>query len=442
MIIKRHVAGWLIALLCAGTAGAAASRHSPGSAFPSYAGRVMCGYQGWFRAAGDGSHEGWVHFGVGGKFETNHLHIDYWPDTREYPDTYPTPFVLSNGQPARVFSSWDASTVDVHFRWLRDYGIDGVFVQRFFEATRTEPRRRQSRVVLEHALAASQKYHRAIAVMYDLSGLNAPAEDCSSIITDWKELVDQLKLTRQGTNQTYLYHHGKPLVAIWGLGFPDRPYNIHQIGVEKLIAFLKDDPEYGGCAVLLGVPTYFRTLQRDCVADPYLHQLIESADVVLPWMVGRYSTMQPAERTRYLAQLKADLAWCAERHLNYAPCVYPGFSWFNLSKTEFGGANPINQIPRQKGRFYWNQITAAKEAGARMLYVAMFDEMDEGTAIFKCSNATPTGASFLNYEGLPADYYLWLTGRAGALLRGELPFSKELPPREQARQSPTPSTAK
>ena len=65
-----------------------------------------------------------------------------------------------------------------------------------------------------------------------------------------------------------------------------------------------------------------------------------------------------------------------------------------------------------------------------MIYQAMFDEMDEGTAIFKCTNDPPTGASpFLSYEGLPSDHYLWLTGMGGKLLRGEIPRTKELPTR-------------
>ena len=52
----------------------------------------------------------------------------------------------------------------------------------------------------------------------------------------------------------------------------------------------------------------------------------------------------------------------------------------------------------------------------------MFDEIDEGTAIFKCSNEPPVGdgVHFLDYEGLPSDHYLRLTGEGGKLLRGEL----------------------
>ena len=64
-----------------------------------------------------------------------------------------------------------------------------------------------------------------------------------------------------------------------------------------------------------------------------------------------------------------------------------------------------------------------------MIYVAMFDEVDEGTAIFKCTNdVPPDGESrFLTYEGLPTDFYLKLTGAGGKMLRGELPVTEPLP---------------
>ena len=72
-------------------------------------------------------------------------------------------------------------------------------------------------------------------------------------------------------------------------------------------------------------------------------------------------------------------------------------------------------------------VTAAKPAGAGIIYVAMFDEVDEGTAIFKCANELPVGpAPFLTYEGLPSDFYLRLTGEGVRLLRGEIPVSNKL----------------
>ena len=414
---------WLILPLAA-----AGTKHSSSSHFMSYEGRVMCGYQGWFRAEGDGSGEGWVHYTSNRIFNAENLKVDLWPDVAEYPDTYPTSLKMPDGSAARVFSSWDASTVDVHFRWMREYAIDGVFMQRFFRVTRTPESRQRGRVILDHALKASQVHGRALAVMYDLSGLKAEGEDCSSIIQDWKELVDELRITQQGPDQTYLYHRGKPLVAIWGLGFPDRPYNIRSIGLEKLLDFLKNDPVYGGCSIMLGVPNYFRELQVDTLADPYLHEIIQQADVIMPWTVQRFTPNLHNERERFEAHVAADLAWCKTRRLDYAPCVYPGFSWYNLTRGKPGAARPLDQIPREGGRFYWDLIRAATEAGSQMLYVAMFDEIDEGTAIFKCTNVlpiTPAPAALLSYQEVPTDRYLRLTGLAGELLRGEIPATTE-----------------
>jgi hypothetical protein len=334
----------------------------------------------------------------------------------------------------------DQTTTDLHFRWMQQYGIDGVFVQRFFSGLRTPESRKKSRVVLANAIHSSQQYERAISVMYDLSGLRN-GEDCSAVIQDWKELVDELKITSQSTNN-YLYHRGKPLVVIWGLGFPDRSYNIRDIGIEKLISFLKTDPEYGGCSVMLGVPTHFRDLNGDTKADPYLHRLIESADIVMPWMVGRFTPLRQDDTARYEEQVKADLAWCAARHVDYAPCVSPGFSWHNMHNSgtsDNARVYPLNQIPRQKGKFYWSEISGAIDAKAKMLYVAMFDEMDEGTAIFKCSNHPPEGIHVCDYEGMPTDHYLWLTGQAGKMLRGDIPFSRQIPIRDDREKTKTSS---
>lgn len=410
----------------------AETKHSATSQYPTYEGRVLCGYQGWFRASGDGSGEGWNHYSERGPLSAATLHPDFWPDVSEYEKTYPTSLTNQDGSVVRVFSSWDQSTTDLHFHWMQQYGIDGAFVQRFFSGLRSPEGRKKSRVVLENAVRAAQKYRRAFAVMYDLSGLRSRGEDCSVLIQDWKELVDEVKVTSQPTNN-YLYHRGKPLVVIWGLGFPDRSYNIQNIGIDKVIDFLKHDPEYGNCSVMLGVPTFFRDLNVDTNPDPYLHKLVESADVVMPWMVQRFTPlMHQFDVPRYEEQVKADLAWCAARGLDYAPCVYPGFSWYNMHHPAQGDnamVFPLNQIPRQKGRFYWSLISAAIEAKAKMLYVAMFDEMDEGTAIFKCANQLPAGVQLCSYEGVPTDHYLWLTGQAGKMLRGEIPFSRQQPVR-------------
>ncbi len=211
----------------------------------------MAGYQGWFRAEGDGANVGFSHY-----FRNEeHCGIDMWPDVREYTKTYETPFKNADGSPAKLFSSYDKSTVDLHFQWMKEYGVDGVFMQRFFSTAKENKNKNSSLVVLKNALEAASVNERAIAIMYDLSGLKASGEDCSALIEDWKYLVDSLKVTNQAGTKTYLQQNGKPVVAIWGIGFPDRPYNIRNIGIERLIDFLKNDPVYGGCAVMLGVQT-------------------------------------------------------------------------------------------------------------------------------------------------------------------------------------------
>jgi len=68
------------------------------------------------------------------------------------------------------------------------------------------------------------------------------------------------------------------------------------------------------------------------------------------------------------------------------------------------------------------------EAGAEMLYVTIFDEIDEGTAIYKVPNNFPVGASaFVTYEGLPSDFYMRLVCEAGKWIHGKKGYSAELP---------------
>ena len=105
----------------------------------------MCGYQGWFRAEGDGSGEGWSHYSERGALAATTLHPDFWPDVSEYKKTYPTSLTNKDGTIARVFSSVDQSTTDLHFQWMQQYGIDGVFVQRFFSGLLARVERLQVR---------------------------------------------------------------------------------------------------------------------------------------------------------------------------------------------------------------------------------------------------------------------------------------------------------
>src|SRR5882672_2022032 len=79
----------------------------------------------------------------------------------------------------------------------------------------------------------------------------------------------------------------------------------------------------------------------------------------------------------------------------------------------------------------------AKSVGAESLYVAMFDEIDEGTAIYKVSNEDKVplnGDSGLKFVGvekdLPTDYYLWLIGQGASWFHGEGNYDTAKPVRE------------
>lgn len=380
-------------------------------------GKVLCGYQGWHAAEGDGCGRGWYHWRGRNGFKPGSTNVDLWPDVSdlEADERYATPFKTADGKTAEVYSDFNAKTVLRHFRWMRDYGIDGVFVQRFAVEVADTAGLRQFTTVLGHCREGANKYGRAYAVMYDLSGLQAGQMD--KVKDDWRLLNEKMKITE---DPAYLHHDGKPVVAVWGFGFSDgRKYTLKE-GLD-LVAFLKGTPA-GGCTVVLGVPTYWRTLERDAVHDDALLDLISRTDVVSPWTVGRYGT--PEEAARYAQKtLAPDLDWCKEHKKEYLPVVFPGFSWHNQHPR-----SPLNSIPRLGGKFLWAQYVAAKKAGAAMAYQAMFDEVDEGTAVYKCTNDVPVGDStFATYEGLPSDHYLKLVGAASKMIRSADPPSEDMP---------------
>jgi hypothetical protein len=393
---------------------------APGAALPAapvdpstLTGKVMAGYQGWFRTPGDGAEQGWTHYAIQGKFEPGFSAVEMWPDMSEMDEDekFATPFKFADGATAYVFSSCNPKTVMRHFRWMEECGMDGVFLQRFIGTTKGGRSRAALQKVMENVRAGAEKHSRAWAMMYDLSGAN-DTDIPATVIADWKRLVDEDKIRK---DRMYLHHNGRPVVSVWGIGFNDnRRYSLAQC--LELITFLKDDPVYGGNTVMIGVPTYWRTLERDTMSDPLLHDIAKKADIISPWAVGRFNNLRDVQN--YLENTAPkDLAWCVEQKKDFLPVAYPGFSWYNLMKGRNTPAK-TNAIPRLKGEFLKAQLDGHIGYGATMIYQAMFDEIDEGTAIFKCANTVPAGESpFLTYEGLPSDFYMRMVGDAAKRLR-------------------------
>ncbi len=397
--------------------------------------KLLFGYQGWFGCPQDGSalgrFEHWFRRDRPAAVDT--VQVDMWPDVSELdPDERcATPFTLRDGSPAHLYSAYNGKTVDRHFQWMKEYGLDGVFVQRFtVRLERPEILDFRDRV-LENAAGGALRHGRVFALMYDISG--HPHEGLvERVEKDWRRLVDTLRLTE---HPRYLHHRGRPVLSIWGFGFRDR--NVTPDQAERLIDFFKNNPDPRYRVTLVGgVPSRWRTLGRDSLADPRWAAVYRSFDVLSPWTVGRFRDAKSADEF-YRTVMAPDVNETRSLGIDYLPVVFPGFSWHNLK-----GTASFNQIPRRSGRFYWRQVTNAVRLGTTMMYGAMFDEVDEGTAMFKVAEtarAAPVEARFLTLdedgEAVPKDWYLRLAGETQRVLRGapiarqDLPFALPKPER-------------
>jgi len=371
--------------------------------------QVLCGYQGWFRARGDDAETGWNHWSRDpNRVAPETLTFEMWPDLTEFTDDekFPVPGLTHpDGKQASLFSSIHPKTIDRHFEWMAKYGIDGVLVQRFVSGL-ADPS--EASRVLGYARASANRAGRVFAVEYDMSGM--PADRLyDRLVTDWKWLVDEMKIT---ADPRYLHHDGKPVLAIWGF-YSDR----FDAGLaNRIIDFFKNDPKYRVC-LIGGCQWQWRN-----EANPEWAKVFRRFDVISPWNVG--NAYKAGDRT-YAAtnQWIADVAEAKKGRMLYMPVIYPGFSWDNLQRKPPGST----QIPRLGGEFYWRQFSTAADLGLDLAKVAMFDEVDEGTAIFKVSNTPPTQGHFVTYENKPADWYLRLTGEGTKLLHKQRPNSKTIP---------------
>jgi hypothetical protein len=366
--------------------------------------KVLCGYQGWFRCPGDGANQ-WIHWSRSTtQIASNTLTFEMWPDMSEYTNKYPAPgFTYPGGAQAYLFSSHDQQTVDRHFEWMQDYGIDGVFVSRFVVGVAARPTN-----VLNSARKASNRTGRTFAIAYDMSG--QPTNTLFNQLTnDWRWLVDTVQITQ---DPRYLRHNGKPVLMIWGF-FPERfSTNL----AYQIIDFFKTNATYG-VTLVGGGAWWWRT-----EATPGWSNVFRRFDVYSPWNVGNVS-IDGTNRFASTAYWSEDLPAATAAGMLYLPVIYPGFSWDNLQQQPPGSS----KMSRLGGNFLWRQFHAAGNLGLDVALVAMFDEVDEGTAIFKVSNTPPTQGYFVTYEGLPADWYLRLTAEGAKVLTGERPNTPDIP---------------
>jgi hypothetical protein len=382
-------------------------------------GRMMCGYQGWFRCPGDAADQGWVHWSRDPRrLSPETVSFEMWPDMREYGDKErfaAGDFADADGKQAYLFSSDDAATVLRHFQWMRDYGIDGVWLQHFLVDLPGGPaqERYPSRIaVLGHVREAAKQTGRAWALSYDISGM--PADRIFDVLTaDWKKMADDKVLN----DPRYLHEGGRPVVQVWGFYRGQKATPMTPELADKLIDFFHAPGRYS--AYLVGGGDW--DWRRD--PDHDWQTALRRLDAYAPWNVGNCTKDAGGEFHAATDSWADDLGECKRTGVRWLPVVYPGFSWDNLKRKPAG----TTTIPRRGGRFLWEQFHKLATMKVDTVYVAMFDEVDEGTAIFKVSNSPPVQGHFVGYEGLPSNWYLRLVGEGARMLRGERLLNSDIP---------------
>jgi hypothetical protein len=387
-------------------------------------GKVLAGYQGWFTCPQDDSHR-WTHWSRGVPAPDT-LTVDLYPDLGELNDDErcEIPGMTVAGGPAFLFSSRNRKTVGRHFRWMKEYGLDGVLVQRFLGSIRGK--HADGDLVLKNIIAAAEASGRTFAIEYDITG-GRPESFAQTIKDDWIYLVDELKAT---SHPNYQHHNGKPLVSIWGMGLNEanHPPVEAKEALELIDWFKTKAPAQYRATYMGGTPARWATLTRDARPDPAWTDVYAAMDVVQPWTVGRYGNLETVDRWKDDV-LGPDVKLATKNRQLYMPVVFPGFSWHNLKKT-----GKENQIPRLRGEFLWRQAYNAKMNGAKLLKIAMFDEVDEGTAILKAAphrRDAPDQGFWLTLDAdgadLPSDWYLRIAGEITRMFHGEIPPDAKLP---------------
>ena len=296
-------------------------------------GKVLCGYQGWFRCPGDPAGFGWRHWSRNSvQIRPDTLTFDMWPDLSDYSDDelYPADdFTTPDGEQAYLFSSAHPLTVNRHFDWMQAYGIDGVMVQRFVTGLTGPPNDIR---VLSSVRDAANRTGRVFVLEYDMSG--APTDQVlDRMVNDWTWLVDQTGLS---DDPAYLHHNGLPVLAVWGF-FTSR---FDGALANQIIDYFSGDPDYG-VFLIGGCQWWWRS-----ETDPDWSRAFRRFGAISPWNVGNVTVQDGVKHasTGYWAQ---DIVEATNAGMLYLPVLYPGFSWDNLQHLPPG----TSLIPRRGGDF-------------------------------------------------------------------------------------------
>ncbi|KAL6796173.1 hypothetical protein GGI42DRAFT_96264 [Trichoderma sp. SZMC 28013] len=363
-------------------------------------GKWLYGYQGWFRKPASGVNNHWSP--NGGTPGPGNVEFEFVPDVSQYPANclFASTLTAPNGQPVQLYDNTCEGVVDLHFKWMQQYGIDGIIVQRFLSHLTDA----SFITVLNQVEAAAVKYGRGFIVEYDASsGNSATGSVAAQILADYNS-----KVKPYTTSSAYIHHNGKPAVMVFGIGYTNFAINVTDAA--NIATQLKGAGAYVG----YGVPANFGT---DLRANTGFASAYKAANLISPWTVGSYSNGGYLAGYHTTTQIP-DSQTLQSLGIDHAPLIWPGTSAYHLN----GVNTPANfdYFPRFNGSFYSTQADAITSLAAKPLFAfnAMFDEINEGTQSLPClkNNQLPTNEKFVGYDNTFADtaFYLELGGQKGA----------------------------
>jgi hypothetical protein len=386
----------------------------PNSAISEFKNKSFAGYQIWHKAGPTAAD--WNHWSYGvvpaAGFHINE-DVASFPNLAEYPntDTYATNFAsLGNGNATRLYNDADANIINRQMNWCQTAGLDGVAIQRFVGAPLGKSVTITTQSHLSNVKTACEATGRLFYICYDLNGTDA--DILTRLQTDWVFEIEQIRALTSSPN--YATVSGKPVVELWGVG-----YNMATSAqCASLISFFQSR----GCYVIGGVPDAWRTAPGAGFAPVF-----KSLNAVSPWTIGIYNTIAGANN--YLTNnLTPDKNYCATNGMDYLPVVFAGAAnWVNSDYT-------LSQTDRVGGKFLWQQVYNAKNAGLTSVYLAMLDEFEESTNLINGAVDyfdIPTDQYFETFakDGVwtSPDYYLRLAAKAAQMLRGDIAVTSTIP---------------
>ena len=370
---------------------------------------------------------------------------------------------MHGGGKPRLYDSDRDGVVGLHFQWMKEYGLDGIALQRFLSDIKNRVNRDWRNSTTLRVKNFSEITGKSFYIMYDITGYKGRrlAEDILGDVND--SLKKKLKLL---DSSGYARQGGRPVIAIWGLGFT----HIHKylnVSKEEAIRLIRKLQDSHGCYVVGGVPYRWRIGENDSI--PGWLDVYKSFDMLIPWSVGRHPSIDKVNEDSGTIWTD-DKEFCAKWNIDLQRVIYPGFAWSNKKesidvereellsrqltgtrsarKKKSGKAEgeesisrhlsgtrdaPQNEIPRLAGKFFWRQAYHAARLGTGA-FIAMFDEFDEGTVILKAAKSQagiPSNQYFLTLDvdgtRLSSDFYLRLAAEAVKMIKGMRPLTEEIP---------------